>query len=133
MNALDLMLDRLALLAVHFRGRGSGQTPLRPVHDRRHHLQIADQFGASSGRGVLPDLPLCFEEQLGRVQNAFAHAWRTLAPSRVQLAGFPRVGVMPGQDGGHPLAVLQVLPGHRHQILQGHLRRHLSFAHLLLD
>jgi hypothetical protein len=38
LNTLDLMLDGLALLAIHFRSRGSGQTPLRPVHDRRHYL-----------------------------------------------------------------------------------------------
>jgi len=74
LNALDLMLNRLALLTVHFRDRGSAQSPLRPVHDRRHHLQIADQLGPSPGRSVLLGLPLRFEEQLRGIQNPFAHA-----------------------------------------------------------
>ena len=70
LNALDLMLHRLALLAVYFHGCGSGQSPLCPVHDRCHHLQIADQFGARSWRDFL--LPLRFEKQRWIVENAFA-------------------------------------------------------------
>jgi hypothetical protein len=56
------MLGGFALLVIHFRYRASGQTPLCPVDDRRHHLQIPDQFGAGAGRGFLLLLPLCFEE-----------------------------------------------------------------------
>jgi hypothetical protein len=42
LNVLNLMPHRLALLAVYFHRGGAGQSPLCPVHDRRHHLQIAD-------------------------------------------------------------------------------------------
>ena len=42
LNVIDMMLHRLALLAVYFHRGGAGQSPLCPVHDRRHHLQIAD-------------------------------------------------------------------------------------------
>jgi hypothetical protein len=37
------------------------------------------------------------------------------------------------KDGGHPLAVLQALPGHRNQELHCRLRRDLPFAHLVLN
>jgi len=41
LNALDLMPRGLRLLAIQLRGSGVGQPPLRPVHDRHHHFQIA--------------------------------------------------------------------------------------------
>lgn len=127
------MLGGFALLAIDFRNRASGQTPLCPVDDRRHHLQIPDQFGADPGRGFLLCLPLCFEEQLGSIQNAFPHSRRTLAPGRVHLAGFARIRVMLDEDRGHPLAILQALASNWHQIFQRHLRQYLALAHLLLN
>jgi hypothetical protein len=56
-----------------------------------------------------------------------------LAPGGIQLAGYTRIAMMLGEDGGHPLASLQALARHWHQKLQGHLRHDLAFAHLLLD
>ena len=101
------------------------------VHDRSDHLQIADQFGAGPWPIFL--LPLRFEEQRGIVQNAFADCGRTLPPGRIQLAGFAYIAVVLCKDGGHPLAVLQALPQHRHEKLHCRLRRDLPFAHLLLN
>ena len=78
-------------------------------------------------------MSLRFEKQLGIIQNAFADRGRTFAPRGIQLAGFTRIAVMLGEDGGHPLAILQALACHRHQKLQRHLRQDLALAHLLLD
>ena len=133
MNALDLMLCGSQLLAIQLRGGSAGQSPLRAVHNRHNHLQIAQQFGANPGRRFLLRLPLCFEKQLGIIENAFADRWRTFAPRSIQLAGFTRIAVVLGEDRCHPLAILQVLAGHRHQKLQRHLRRDLALAHLLLN
>jgi len=49
------------------------------------------------------------------------------------LAGLTCVAVMLGEDRRHPLAILQVLAGHRHQKLQCHSRQDLALAHLLLN
>ena len=131
LNALDLTPRGFALLPIQFHRRRAAQPPLRPVHNRGHHLQIAQQFGGGPGRSCF--LPLRFEKQLGIIQNAFADRGRALAPSGIQLAGFARIAVMPGEDRRHPLAILQALARHRHQKLHGHLRRDLALAHLLLD
>ena len=72
MNALDLMPRGFRLLVIQLRGSGAGQPSLRAVHDRHHHLQIAQQFGAGAGRGFLLRLPLRFEKQRGSIQNPFA-------------------------------------------------------------
>ena len=40
---------------------------------------------------------------------------------------------MLGEDRRHPLAILQALARHRHQKLQGHLRRDFAITHLLVD
>ena len=133
MNPLDLLPRGLRLLLIQLHGRRAGQSPLGAVHNRHHHLQIAQQFGASAGRGFLLRLPLRFEKQLGIIQNALADRRRTLAPRGIQLAGFPRIAVMLGEDRRHPLAVFQALARHRHQKLHRHLRRDLALAHLLLD
>ena len=133
MNALDLMPRGNRLVPIQLRGSGTGQSPLRAVHNRHHHLQIAQQFGASPGGSCLLRLPLRFEKQLGIIENAFANRWRTFAPCGIQLAGFTRIAVVLGEDRCHPLAVLQALASHRHQKLQRHLRRDLALAHLLLD
>jgi hypothetical protein len=133
LNALDLILRGFRLLGINVRSRGPRQSPMGAVHNRHHHFQIAQQFGASAGRRLLLRLPLRFEKQLGSIQNAFADRSRTFAPGRIQLAGFPRIAVMLGEDRRHPLAILQALARHWHQKLHGYLCRHLAFAHLLLD
>ncbi len=104
---------------------------MRAVHDSGHHLQIPQQFGAGPGWGFL--LPLRFEKQFRIVQNPFTDRGRAFAPGAIQLAGFPRIAVMPGEDRRHTLAILQALARHRHQKLQRHLRRDFALAHLLLD
>ena len=133
LNAIDLMPRGFRLLVIQLRGSGAGQPPLRAVHNRRHHFQIAQQFGAGPGGSFLLRLPLRFEKQLGIIQNAFADRGRAFAPRGIQLAGFPRIAVMLGEDRRHPLAILQALARHRHQKLQRHLRQDLALAHLLLD
>jgi hypothetical protein len=133
LNALDLMPRGLGLLGIQFGGSCARQSPLGAVHNRYRHFQIAQQFGAGPGWSLLLRLSLRFEEQLGIVQNAFADRRRTLAPRAIQLARFPCIAVVLGEDRRHPLAIFQVLPCHRHQKLQRHLRRNLAFAHLLLD
>jgi hypothetical protein len=82
---------------------------------------------------LLLRLPLRFEEQLGIVENALADCRRTFAPRCIQLAAGTRIAVVCGEDGRHPLAILQALTRHRHQKLHGHLRQNLALAHLLLD
>ncbi len=133
LNAVDLMPRGFACWSIQLHGSRAGQPPLRAVHNRRHHLQIAQQFGAGPRRGFLLRLPLRFEKQLGIIQNAFADRGRTFAPGGIQLAGFARIAVMLGEDRRHPLAILQALARHRHQKLQRHLRQDLALAHLLLD
>jgi hypothetical protein len=44
---------------------------------------------------------------------------RTFAPGGIQLAGFPRIAVMLGEDFHHRLAIPQVLACQAHQTLQG--------------
>ena len=133
MNALDLMLCGSRLLAIQLRGGGAGQSPLRAIHNRHNHLQIAQQFGSGPGGSFLLRLPLCFEKQLGIVENAFADRWRTFAPRSIQLASFTSIAVVLGEDRCHSLAISQALAGHRHQELQRHLRRDLALAHLPLN
>ena len=132
-DPLDLLPRRRALLPIQVQSRRAGQPPMGTVYDGRHHLQVADQFGACSWRGFLLRLPLRFQEQRWIVQNPFANCRRSLPPGGVELARFARIAVMLGKDYRHPLAVLQTLPRHRHQKLHRHLRRDLTFTHLLLD
>ncbi len=133
MNAVKVMPRSFALLVIQLRGSGTRQPTMRSVRDSGHHFQIPQQFRAGPGRSFLLRLSLRFEKQLGIIQNAFADRGRTFAPRGIQLAGFTRIAVMLGEDGGHPLAILQALAGHRHQKLQRHLRQDLALAHLLLD
>ncbi len=132
-NALDLAPGGFALPAIQLHCGRAGQPPLRPIHNRGHRLQIAQQFGICPGRGFLLRLSLRFEEQTGVVQNAFANRGRTFAPGRIELAGCARVAVMQDEDLGHPLTVVRTLARHRHQKLHGRLRWNLPLAHLLLD
>jgi len=62
---------------------------------------------------------LGFEKQLGIVQYPFADRGRALAPRAIQLACFPRIAMMLGEDRRHPLAILQALARHGHQELHG--------------
>ena len=102
----------MALLPIQFPGLRAGQPPLGAVHDGGDHLQIADQLGGWTGWSWL--LPLSFEKPRRIVQKALADGGRSLAPDRIQLPRFAAVAVMRGEDGCHPLAVLQTLPRHRH-------------------
>ena len=133
MNAIDLMPRRFRLLGIQLHGSGAGQPPLRAVHDRHHHFQIAQQFGAGPGWSFLFRLPLRFEKQVWSIEDALADRGRTFAPSGIQLAAFTRIAVMLGEDRRHPLAILQALARHRYQKLQRHLRQDLALAHLLLN
>ena len=125
------------LLVVQLRAGGGRQSPLRAVYDRHHHFQIAQQFGARPrghpGWSFFLRLSLRFEKQRGIIQNAFADSRRTFAPRSIQLARLTRIAVMLREDHRHPLAILRVLAGYRHQKLQCHLRQNLALAHLLLD
>ena len=130
-NALDLLPRRGALLPTQLLCPRAGQPSMGAVHDRAHHLQVADQLGGGPGRGLL--LPLRFEKQRGMVQNALPDRSRSSSPGGIQLAGFARIAVVIDEDRRHALAIFQTLPRHRHQKLHGHLRRDLAFAYLLLD
>jgi len=41
LNALDLITHGLALLRIQFGGGGSRQPPVRAVHNRSNHFQVA--------------------------------------------------------------------------------------------
>ena len=131
-NARDLLARSFTLLWVQIRGRRPRQPPLGAVHNRRHHLQIAQHFGGC-GCGGFHFLALRLEKQLWLIQDALADCGRPLAPGAIQLAGGARIAVVLGEDRGHALAVLQALARHRHQKLHRHLRQDLALAHLLLD
>src|SRR5438128_7766418 len=49
--------------------RGAHQSPMGPVGDGHHHLQIAQEFGNGGGRRMGLALPLRFEKQLGLFEN----------------------------------------------------------------
>jgi hypothetical protein len=133
LNALDLMPRGFRLLKIHLCDSRARQSPLRAGHNRYHHFQIAQQFGAGTGWSFLLRLSLRFEEQLGIIENAFADGGRTFAPRAIQLTGLARIAVMLGEDRRHPLAILQTLACYGHQKLQRHLRQNLALAHLLLN
>lgn len=61
-NPVYLVPRSFRLLLIQLRGSGAGQSPLGAVHNRHHHLQIAQQFGASAGGSLLLRLPLRFEK-----------------------------------------------------------------------
>jgi hypothetical protein len=118
-DPFDLLPRRGALLRVQLHCLCAGKPPLGAVHHGGDHLQIANQFRADAGRDFL--LLLRFEKQRGIIQNALTNDSRSPAPGCIQLAGFARIAVMLGEDGGHALAILQALPRHRHQKLHRHL------------
>jgi hypothetical protein len=133
LNAIDLVPRGFRLLVIQLRDRGPRHPALRTVHNRHYHLQIAQQFGACPDGSFFLRLPLRFEKQLRVIQNAFADRGRAFAPSGIQLAGFPHLAVILGEDRCHPLAIFQALPRYWHQKLQRRLRQDLALAHLLLD
>ena len=110
-DPLDLIPHLSALLVIHFHRLQVGESPMGAVHNRGHHLQIADQFSGGPRRNFF--LPLRFEEQRGIIQNALADGGRSSAPGRIQLAGLAHIAVMLGEDGCHALAILQALPRDR--------------------
>jgi hypothetical protein len=129
----DLLACHVALRPIQLRGCRPCQPPVRAVRDGGQHLQIAQQFGSRLARGFLLRLPLRFEKQLRRIQDALANRGRPLPPGAIQLAGFPHFAVILGEDRRHSLAVLQADARHRHQKPQRYLRQDLALAHLLLD
>jgi hypothetical protein len=62
LNPLDLVPRGFRLLVIQLCGSGASQSPLRPVDDRHHHFQIAQQFGAKPGGSFLLRLPPRFEK-----------------------------------------------------------------------
>ena len=72
LNALDLIPRGFRLLVIHLHGSRARQSPLCAVHNRHHHFQIAQQFGAGPGGSFLLCLPLRFEKQLGIIEDTFA-------------------------------------------------------------
>jgi hypothetical protein len=80
-NPLDPLPRRGSLLLIQFHCLSTGQSPMRAVHDRRDHLQIANQFGAAAGRRFL--LTLRFEKQRRIIQNALADRGRSSTPGGI--------------------------------------------------
>jgi hypothetical protein len=72
LNALDLVSRGFALLVIQLRGRRTNQSPLHTAHNRHHHFQIAQQFGAGPGGRFFLRLPLRFEKQLGTIEDTIA-------------------------------------------------------------
>ncbi|HKM82065.1 MAG TPA: hypothetical protein VJY15_14015 [Candidatus Acidoferrum sp.] len=120
-----------ALLAIQF-DRGASQPPIGSVADRHHHSQIAGQIGDGRRRRLGLALPLGFQEQLRLIENALPDRGRSVAPSGVQLAGFPAGEAMRGKPFGHALAVFQARTRYGHQELHCHVGRDRTTAYLSL-
>jgi hypothetical protein len=130
---LGLPQHRFALRSVHLCHRRAGQPAMSAVHNRHHHLQIAHQLRGRPRWSFRFRLPLRFEEQIRCIEDAFADCGRAIAPRSVQLPRLPRFTAMLCKDDSHPLAVLQIDAGHRHQKLHRHVGTDLALPHLLLD
>ena len=131
---LGLPQHRFALRSVHLYHRRAGQSAMSAVHNRHYHLQIAQQLRRAHRRlGLRLRLPLRFEEQIRWIEDALADRDRAIAPGGIQLSGLPRFAVILCEDCGHPLAVLQVDAGRRHQKPHRHMRADLALPYLLLD
>jgi hypothetical protein len=65
-NASDLLSRGFALLPIQLRGFRPRQPSMSAVHDRGHHLQIAQQLGACAW-GRFRFLPLRLEKQIRRI------------------------------------------------------------------
>jgi hypothetical protein len=130
-SAFDPALGLLLLRAIHFE-HGFAEPPAGALQDGERHLQIAlDLFDCR--RLGCRWLSLRFQKQFRLGENAFANHARTFPPSRIELPGLPRVATVLDESGRHALTMPGIHAGHRRQILHGHLRRDLAFAHLPLD
>ena len=129
-RVFDLALRLFLLRASHLR-QGFGEPPAGAMQDGNRHLQIALQSGRSRLGGWR--LPLRFQKQFRRGEDALADHARALPPGGIELSGLPRIATVLHECGRHPRAVFQVDARHRHQILHRQLRAQRSFAHLLLD
>src|SRR5450756_2293501 len=127
----DLALCLFLLRAGHLR-QGFGEPPAGATQDGDRHIQIALHLFDRCRLGCRW-LPLRFQKQFRLGKNALANRACAFAPSRIELPGLPRVAMMLGESGGHPLAMLRIHPRHRHQTLHRHLRGDLALAHLLLN
>jgi len=78
----DVAARLLALRAIHIR-RGGGYSPAGPVHHRRRHFQIAQEFFGWGWRWLRFHLPLRFQKQLGLLENALAGLARAVAPGGI--------------------------------------------------
>lgn len=83
LNPIDLMPRGSRLLAIQLCSSVARQSPLRAVHNRHYHFQIAQQFGARPGWSFLLLLSLRLEEQDGIIQNALADCGRAFAPHAI--------------------------------------------------
>ena len=128
----DVAARLIALRAIHVR-RGGGHSPTDPVHDRRRHFQVAQEFFGLGWRRLRFHLPLRFQKQLGLLENTLAGLARAIAPGGVQLGGLPRVAVKLDERRGHLPAVFQAHARHRGQKLHRHMRADFAVAHLLLN
>ncbi len=131
-GAIDLAPRLFTLRAVQLH-RCAAQPPAGAIHDRPHHRQIAQQLGRRRRRRRGWYLPLRFQEQLGLFEKALADHRRAVAPGRIELSGFPRVPMVPGERRSHALAVFQADARRRHQVLHCQVRPDAALAHLLLD
>jgi hypothetical protein len=133
-DVIKLLPHLFALFPIHHSQFGvSPQEPsVGPTDNRRHDLQIAQQFLSQAGRRWRFDFPLGFEKQLRLFQNPSSHLGRCLSPSDIQLLRLPIRQLVPDYGGRQPLAILPAGTSHRHQVFHGYLRRDLAGAHLLL-
>jgi hypothetical protein len=87
---LGLSQHRLALRSVQLCYRRAGQSAMSAIHNRHHHLQIAQQLRSARRRlGLRLRLPLRFEEQIRCIEDALADRRRAIAPGGIQLSGLP--------------------------------------------
>lgn len=131
-RAGDVAARLLALRAIHIR-RGGGHPPADPVHHRRRHFQIAQEFFGLGGRWLWLHFPLRFQKQLGLLENALAGLARAVAPGGIQLSGLPCVAVKFDECRSHLPAVFQAHARDRGQKLHGQMRADFAVAHLLLN
>jgi len=80
-NPMDLLSRGGALLLIQSYCFRASKPPLRAVHDRTHHFQVADQFGASPRWDLL--LSLRLEKQRRIVQNASPDLGRSVPPCAI--------------------------------------------------
>jgi hypothetical protein len=115
--------------------RGFLPASCRPIRDRQNHFQIAEEVRCSGA--ICGYLSLGFsthlEKQGGLVEDALAHNRRSVAPGRIQLAGFPRPELVPRDGLGHAHACGRADTRHRYQVLHRNLREYRPLADLLLN